>query len=352
MILNISRGKAFQQCRQYAWNWDELRLYPHREADALVVGEGYHLGSEIISQTADVEEAKRRVESRMRERYAGQLILDEEKPEIERNIEWAKHATVQWAEHYDRADFRVLWPEVKGIVEIPNTEHHCWFAHRLLYPEIPFDADHGFPNPKCWQPHRLAFKTDGVIEMYKVIYLLEQKTTSRLDGNFWKKFTLDQQVRGYVYGVWKTTGVLVNGVLINAIVKHHKQISVMGQKKFQLDPINVGFEREPILVTKDDVLDFEREFVMLANEYELAFRTGNIYKNTGSCFNYNRCCYYFDLCRRGQAQIDGEFSIRPPDYVNDGYYDVLNLPKPTPLVKEIVPCQSPTENAPTTNVIE
>lgn len=352
MILNISRGKFFMSCRQYTHFWDEQRLMPHREADALITGGGYHIGSEIISKTANVEEAVAKVEHDMRERYSKSLILDEEKPEMERQIEFAKRATSLWAEEYDKADFRVLWPEVKGMVVLPNTEHHCWYAHRLLQqanPAIYPDYEHckgigyGIGNDSdprkfsCWQPHRLAFRTDGVIEMYKVLYLLEQKTTSSTDrNNFWTKFQLDIQTRGYCYGIWKATGVLVNGVLINAIIKHHKQITVEGRKKYILDPTNIGFEREPVLITKDDMLDFEKDFIKLADNYETAMRTGDIYKNTQSCFSYNRRCYYWDICKRGFA-LDGEFRIRDDDYVNQGYYEVLGLPNPN-LVKEITPC--------------
>jgi hypothetical protein len=351
VIINISRGKAFQQCRQYAYNWDELRLMSHREADPLVIGEGYHLGSEVVSQKADVVEAIRATEERMRERYSKSLILEEEKPDIERNIEWAKHAVAAWAENYDKADFRVLWPEVRGVVQLPGTLHHCWFAHRKLHPDIPFkDCDVVYngkvEQDSCMQFHHLAFRTDGVIEMYKSIFLLEQKTTSSTArNNFWKKFQLDTQVRGYVYGVWKVTGVLPNGVLINAIIKHQKQITVNGEKKYQLDPFNVGFEREPIIITKDDLIDFEKDIIKVANDYEEAFRTGNIYKNTNSCFSYNRQCYYFDLCKRGYA-LDGEFRAREADYVEEGYNKLLGIEPAPP--KEITECPPVTTQIATT----
>jgi hypothetical protein len=332
MILNISRGKSFQSCRTFAFNWDELRLYPWREADPLIIGEGYHFGSEIISNSADIHTAVKNTELRMRERYSKSLILPEEQADIERNIEWAKHAVAQWGVNYDKADFKILWPEVTGRIPIPGTEHHCWFCHRLLFPDVPYTecplSDH--PASKCWQPHYFIFKTDGVIEMHHNIWLLEQKTTSSTDrSNFWTKFQLDTQVRGYAYGIWKATGVMINGVLINAIIKHNKQITVNGRKKYQLDPTNVGFEREPILLTKADLLDFEREFVQIANDYELAFRTGNIYKNTQSCFNYNRKCMYFDQCKRGDGVVHPEeFKVREQDYAEKAYYDLLGIPNP------------------------
>jgi hypothetical protein len=326
MIINVSRTKSFQTCQQYAYNWDELRLYPHREADPLVMGEGYHLGSEVITKSANVNEAVQATEQRMRERYAGQTILKEEQADIERNIEWAKHAVSAWAEHYNRADFRVLWPEVSGCVALPGTDHHCWFAHRMLYPDVPFNDD---CHRECRIPHYFAFRTDGVIEMYKNVLLLEQKTTSSTARNhFWEKFQLDNQIRGYCYGVWKTTGVLVSGVMVNAIIKHSKQITKDGVKVYQIDPYNVGFEREAVMVGKQDMLDFERELILLANEYEHKFSHPElIVKNPNACYNYNRRCYYWDLCKRFQEPIDGEFIQRKPDYVEENYVKILGLEK-------------------------
>ena len=333
MIINISRTKSFAQCQQYAYNWDELRLYPHREADPLVMGEGYHLGSEVISKSADVNEAVTATEARMRERYAGQLILPEERSDIERNIEWAKHAVAQWAEHYNRADFRVLWPEVSGCVALPNSEHHCHFVHKLLHGtthDSPEQTAEYCEDTRCHIPHFFAFRTDGIIEMYKHVWLLEQKTTSSTArNNFWQKFQLDNQIRGYCYGVWKTTGILVNGVLINAIIKHSKQVTVNGEKRYQIDPTNVGFEREPVLITKDDLLDFERELVLMANQYEHTFAHPElIVKNPSSCFVYNRACYYWERCKRHQQDFEGEFAPRKQDYVEQEYYKLLGLPNP------------------------
>jgi hypothetical protein len=163
--------------------------------------------------------------------------------------------------------------------------------------------------------------------MYKRVWLLEQKTTSSTNRNsFWTKFQIDNQIRGYCYGVWKATGILVDGVLVNAIIKHSKQKSVLGEKKYELDPQNVGFERDHVLVTKQDVLDFERELTLLANEYEHKFSHPElIVKNPQSCFNWNRQCYYFDRCRRHNEPFDGEFREREPDYVEQHYAEVLNV---------------------------
>jgi hypothetical protein len=289
-----------------------------------MMGEGYHLGSEVITKTANVEEAVRAAEDRMRERYSAQTILPEEQDLIERNILWTRNAILAWGEHYDRADFKVLYPEVSGCVPLPNTTHHCWFAHRILNPSVPYELCR---DEKDRIPHYFAFRTDGVIEMYKHVWLLEQKTTSSTNQpTFWTKFQLDNQIRGYVYGVWRATGLLVDGVLVNAIIKHKLQKSENGIKRYILDVDNIGFERDHVLVGKQDALDFERELILLANEYEHKFSHPELLvKNPKSCFDWNRQCYYFDRCRRHNEDFEGEFRERDADYVEQHYKNILGL---------------------------
>jgi hypothetical protein len=350
MIINSSRGSQFQACREKAYNWDQLRLVSFRDADPLMIGEAYHKGSEILSKVGDVEEAVREAEQTFRKRLVGQLILPEELPEIEREIEFVKHATRKWAEHYDRADFKILWPEVSGRVPLPGTEHHCWFCHQILHPTVPFNecpftGSFGEHPHDCWQPHFFKFRTDGIIEFFHKVWLLEQKTTSSTQrNNFWTKFNMDFQVGCYLYGVWKVTGVMPAGVLVNAIIKHSVQDKARkgnnGGYKMKLDPTNVDFERDAFTYNEQQLLSFERDLSNIAREYEDAFRQPElkIYRNTHNCFSYNRACYYWERCQRkfsGQEpELPGEFRERADDYVNLDYYDLLGLPT---LVTEVEP---------------
>jgi len=344
MIINTSRATQFQGCREKAYNWDELRLASFRDPDPLMIGEAYHLGSEVIARTGDVEQAMHDAEKRFRQRLEGQLILEEEKPEIEREIEFVRHSVKQWAIHYDKADFKVLWPEVNGFIKLPNSEHHCYFCHRLLTDQ-PYNECPGVPN-ECWQPHYFKFRTDGIVEFYHKVWLLEQKTTASSNrNNFWAKFNMDFQVGCYLYGVWKSTGVLPAGVLVNAIIKHSVQDRTRptgnGGYKFKLDPTNVGFERDYYTYNEDQLLSFERDLIRIATEYEDAFKQPElkVYRNTNNCWSYNRQCYYWDRCQRkysGQTiDLEGEFRERPNDYVNEQYLDLLGLPKSEPQLEGI-----------------
>jgi hypothetical protein len=305
-----------------------------------MIGEAYHRGSEVLAKLGDIEAAVQAAEDTFRKRLEGQMILPEERPEIEREIEFVRHATRAWAAHYDTADFKILWPEVSGMVPLPNTEHHCFFVHRILYPNDPNPA-HALMciDARCRQPHFLKFRTDGVLEFYHKVWLLEQKTTSSTArNNFWPKWNMEFQVGCYMYGVWRKTGVRPSGVMINAIIKHFQRDNSRktdnGGYKMKLDPTNVDFEREGFVYTEAMLLSFEKDLIAQANEYEAAFSNPlKIFRNTDNCFNYNRACYYWNRCQRKYSgettvEVEGEFRERPKDYVELSYYELLGLPTP------------------------
>jgi hypothetical protein len=339
VIANISRISQFQECRRKAWNWHERRLMSTREAESLLVGGAFHKGVAVYFAEKDVEKAVVATEKEYRDRIEeqvsrGMLVLPEEQVIIERNIELSRRMVALYAEHFKTEDFQVVMPEVEFMVELPNTHHHCWFAHRLLHPDVPFQkcAGQDFPNsllrtsetlehyPHCVQPHFIKGKTDGIINWKKMLWLLEHKTSAMTGDIFFSRFQLDFQPTGYMYGIWKATGIRPHGFLLNVAKKPNKKA---------LDQFNVAFEREPYLRSDVDLERFEREFILQCNDYEEAFRDGKIYMNTKSCTNYNRRCYYLDLCLRGnETPHPGEFRDRGPDYVDLSYYKLLGLPEP------------------------
>jgi hypothetical protein len=321
MIANWSRISQFQECRRKAYNWDALRLKSWRDADALVTGGGFHVGAAVLFSTRDVEKAVAATEAEIRSRYVNQVVLSEEKPAIEHSIEWAKRAVAKFAEHYEGQDVTVLWPEVSFCVAMPNSLHHCWFFHRLLYPDTPFhncQVQHfaDVTKRKCVQPHYFKGRTDAVVSWMTKVWLFEHKTNSQAPEIFYKRYLLDAQATGYMYGIWRQLGVRPEGFILNVIQKPYKNAK---------DQLSVGFGREPYFRSSEDLDRFALEFVEQANDYERAFRSateGNlaaVYMNTKSCTNYSRECYYMGYCQRGFTALDDEFTDREPDYVEEEY---------------------------------
>jgi hypothetical protein len=304
-----------------------------REAEALMTGEAFHVGVAHLFATRDVAQSEALAEACYRKRLVGQMILPEEQALIEQQIELSKRAVRKYADHYKNEPFEVLMPEVKFRVALPNTEHHCWFVHRILDEltnEPGNSRDHlsGFDSDparcrykECMQPHWLMGRTDAVISWNNLIWLLEHKTSVNTGQIFYDRFRLDKQTTGYLYGIWKQTGMRPHGFLLNVIKKPNAQAA-------KTNPFNVTFEREPFIRDEATLDEFEHEISLIANDYETAFRTGNIYKNESSCTNYNRKCYYLNRCENHQQSDDDEFRKRNPDYVDLEYYDLLGIDKP------------------------
>jgi len=319
LFLNLSRAQTFLDCRRKVYNWSELRLLPLREADALIDGGAYHKGAAAFIATGDLNHALSVAEQEQRVRNEGQIVLPEEQALVEKSVAFVQRAITAFAEYYQSAGFRVLMPEVKFCIPMPNTAHHCWFAHRLLHPETPYQEcfqTYG-ANTKCQNlPHYFIGRADGVVSWKDLIWLLEQKTSSITGQIFFDRFVLDWQPTGYLYGLNKALGVKAHGFILLVIKKPTKNAK---------DQETIYIEPEPFTRTDADLARFEQNFVQIANDYEQAAVNNTWYMNTHACTNWNRRCYYWDQCKRNNEPVEGEFRTRDNDYVDEEFRKLLGL---------------------------
>lgn len=337
MIVNWSRLSNFGKCPERAWNWDELHLEAWSPQIPLLQGGGFHEGVAQYFAERDIPTAQSTAETFMRKQLEGQLVLPEEVPEIERAIAWSKMAVGRFAENYEAVPIQVLWPEVQFCVPIPGSEHVCWEFHKRYCGDVPYEVHANQPHRKtlpCWQPHWFRGKTDAVVQYLGGVWLLEHKTNSSQLEMFVKRYFLDAQTTGYLYGIWKSMGVVPDGFILNIIQKPHKNSK---------DQMQVGFAREVFQRCREDLEAFAGEFVTQANEYERAFRDralGNefaVTRRTTSCMDYSRQCPYMAKCQRHPKEaLEGEFNTRESDYVERAYDEVFyqQHPELKPAVKE------------------
>lgn len=333
MIANWSRLSNYGKCPEKAWNWDELRLETWQVEYPLMQGGAFHSGVAKFFATHSIEDARSEVELACRKDLEGKVVLPEERPKIDHVIAWSKLAVTKFAENYQHEPVQVLWPEVQFCVPIPKTEHHCFEFHRRFCSTVPYN-ECAMANPSntkkgavvdqfpCWQPHYFRGKTDAVVQYLGDVWLFEHKTNSQQIEQLVKRFFLDAQPTGYLYGIWKSMGVLPAGFILNVIQKPNKNAK---------DQLQVGFAREIFQRCKEDLEDWEQEFVQQANDYERAFRDrilGNpfvIVRRTTSCMDYGRACQYFAKCQRHPREaLEGEFDHRAPDYVELSYAEIFN----------------------------
>lgn len=320
MIINGSRIHAFQECRVKDFNWDQLGLVPKRTDLALLTGSAFHRGAAILLAQKDLHAAKEGATKEFHKQFPEDL-LPEELQDYEAQGRVVEVALEKFWKNFEGKPFTVIHPEVTFCVPLPNTFHHCFFAHRLLYLGT---TNPDCLDPRCHIPHYFIGRTDAVISLNGLVWILEHKTTTWSYDLFVRQFQLAEQPTGYIYGVWKSTGLKPHGFILNVIQKPNK-------RQARSDPFKVEVDREPFFRTDSDLERFEKEIIRKANDREAAFRDGNLYMNTSACFNWNRKCYYHDMCSNHRGPEPGEFDQRVPDYVNLKYYELLGLPVPPEL---------------------
>jgi hypothetical protein len=341
MILNISRVKEFNQCRQKMKYHHVDELEENSIAIPLMTGGAFHEGAAKYLATKDVKSAVQESETSYRKKLEGQMILPEERRSIEQQVELAKRMVDVFATHFNDTEMVVISPEVEFCIPLPNTEHHCYFFHKLLHPDIPFHeckmrSKTFNSEPRqvghCWQPHYFRGKTDAVISWKGKIWLLEHKTTAMTGNIFYDKFMLDFQTTGYLYGIGKALGTRPHGFLLNVLKKPNKNAK---------DQLSVSFEREPYLRSDEDISRFESQFILQAQEYERAVTDNIIWMNPDSCTSWNRRCYFWDVCKNFGRVIPEQFKPKAADYVDLEYYKILSIEPPSTL--QLAPPEEVTE---------
>jgi hypothetical protein len=178
----------------------------------------------------------------------------------------------------------------------------------------------------------LAGKVDGIVRIGGEYFVLEHKTASQMDADYLEKLWTDFQITLYAHYIEQTLGIPITGILYNVLVKARLQQS-KGEtvEEFELrraellaksktgkttakrklpesdedfqqrlaekyaDPLM--FHREMLYLSRDRFDILRSELWELTQAFLDARRRGVFYQNTAFCFNYQRPCAYFALCR-------------------------------------------------------
>jgi hypothetical protein len=215
-------------------------------------------------------------------------------------------------------------------------------AYAERYAEEEFEVvalEHVFEGPivnpatgAASRSFRLAGKVDGIVRIDGEYFILEHKTTSQIDSDYLERLWTDFQITLYAHYVEQTMGIPISGILYNVLVKARLQQSkgeteeefearraeLLAKSKtgrttarrrepesdedFQqrlaekyADP--AMFHRERLYLSRDRFDVLRAELWELTQAFLDARRRGVFYQNTSFCFNYQRPCPYFALCR-------------------------------------------------------
>jgi hypothetical protein len=195
---------------------------------------------------------------------------------------------------------------------------------------------------------KLAGKVDGILRIGGEYFILEHKTASQVDADYLEKLWTDFQITIYAHYVEQTMGIPITGILYNVLVKAKLQQSKgETEEEFQarraelLAKSKTGkttakrklpesdeefqqrlaekyadpemFHREMLYLSRDRFDILRSELWELTQAFLDARRRGVFYQNTAFCFNYQRPCPYFALCRsNGNPNVTENFYQRVP----------------------------------------
>jgi len=192
----------------------------------------------------------------------------------------------------------------------------------------------------------LAGKIDGIVRIGGEYFVLEHKTASQMDADYLEKLWTDFQITLYAHYIEQTLSIPITGILYNVLVKARLQQS-KGEtvEEFELrraellaksktgkttakrklpetdedfqqrlaekyaDPLM--FHREMLYLSRDRFEILRSELWELTQAFLDARRRDVFYQNTAFCFNYQRPCAYFALCRsNGNPNVIDNFYQR------------------------------------------
>jgi hypothetical protein len=170
-------------------------------------------------------------------------------------------------------------------------------------------------NPETQAESRsftLAGKVDGLVRRDGALWLLEHKTAASIDGAYIDKLWMDFQTTLYANAVETVRGEPVAGVIYNVIAKAGLRPYEAGKKR-ETDETGDEFaarlaewytkpgayHREELLISADRATEVHQLIWDLTQSMLDAKRRGihGFYHNTRQCFQFNRPCAYWPICR-------------------------------------------------------
>lgn len=166
-------------------------------------------------------------------------------------------------------------------------------------------------NPETGRISRtfvLRGKVDGLIKIDGDYWLLEHKTAGTIDGTYLDRLWADFQIILYSYYL-TMNGTPIKGVLYNILAKtriRQKKGETQDEfwrrlvAKYQEPEM---FHREQLFIGNEQYDDLLHDLWDLTQAYLEARKHNRWYKNPGNCFNWNRRCPYWPLCKGGDNEM-------------------------------------------------
>lgn len=314
MIINSSRGHTARSCpAKYCLNY-ELNIVPKKKAVPLMTGGAVHVGLAGWYASGNIDIALGMFEGKYREETKG-FWIGEEQEIVEKEIAYGKYMLREYAKQYPSEHWEMARPESKFKVVLGE---HCYVC------EAPYDRQwqldvKKMPNElasqseclTCGAPiHILVGTADLLVTWKGGLWIVEHKTTKQAASNWIESFQRATQPSAYVYGMSKSLGHRVKGVLLNAL------------KKTKVP----DYIRDIFLRSAKQLNWFVKDTIEICNDIIRWKAQGWWQQYTEECYHWGRCPY-IPLCNRYEEYhtipleeiLPLGYEIREPDYGDAQY---------------------------------
>ncbi len=297
-LVSYTMLSGFKNCRKYTY-WKYVKgLYPFNSNNkSFGYGTNLHKCLELWYSTRDLGE----VEKYLREKY--------------KEGDGAYHNAKEMFEGYirkygDDVDWELAHPEVefKQGIEDPETG--------TIVPGV-----------------KIYGRVDGVVKKDGKYWLLESKTATNPNVDYFNRLWTDYQITLYTHFIEKEKGIEIEGVIYNVLCKANEQktsgeteeeyLKRKREKESKNKSGKTTIKRKEVESTEDFVKRLKgvyhdgmyvRQEIIINKEFkkmvisEVAelvkcflncVKRDKFYMNTDNCFKYNKCCEYYPICKSG-----------------------------------------------------
>lgn len=267
-IFDYTTLSMFQECRRKYYFWGVKHLQPKTKSNALLFGTIIHDVLDIWYLEKDLDKAVAYIKENFHNKEGDDL----------RTVENATKLITEYARVYKDEPFTIVGkPEAGFVMPIDD----ILFGGRL----------------------------DLMIDWDGELWILEHKTCSRLDGNFFKQFDVDKQVTGYIIGAEFAFGKKVKGAWINALEPWKQLVRPTSRSK----KIEDHYQRSPVTKNRAMKERFLLNVKRIVRDIKWCEGNDEFYEAEKKevCRSYNYDCPYKELCIWGEdaRTIEREFRV-------------------------------------------
>lgn len=338
ITTTYSFWKAFKNCRRKCdWRYNKS-LVPVDENENLYFGSLAHKCLELWYLGYNTEDIQKHIDEAYMHRDSN----------AEQLRDW-NYVTAMMNAYYQRYKTEPFEFAFLDPMAGPAIEHK--FNTSIINPD----------TGRASKTYQLKGKVDGVIilgegvvineqEVKPGYYLLEHKTASSVDECYWEQRWTDFQITLYSKCIERVHNIKIEGVLYNVLLKPKlRQKKAESDEEFEARKKSFiarsktgktkakkhegesnesfqerlaewyekleAFQRKIITIPENQYKELEYELWELTQAALEAKKRDGWYRNPDFCFNYNRACEYYDICRPGansERIIEARFKTLEP----------------------------------------